>query len=286
MGLVLLLLVGVAPTTMAQTADARTADTAIELTSAAPQSGNLVGSTAGAYAYYWIDYPGGSVDATITYYFSPTDAPLERSFGINVWEGPRRLAFIAGSGETKGTHKVVFFSANKQRLLVQVTNYLQSREAFYQLTLTGIEPPPGAALAAPAPATTTATTPTTSEPQVRASGDGATPDKAIAFTDSATGSLVGDSAGAYVHYWIENRTGRTATFQLDFSPSDSTTTRAVSVEVYQGNTQLANMNGGGSPDKGTLKTFFTSQQAGPILVKVGNYRSGVQVGYKLLLTWS
>ena len=120
MGLVFLLGVSVVPTALAQTADGKTPETAIELTSAASQSGSLVGARGGAFSYYWVAYPGGSRDATLTFNFTPTDSSMDKAAGVHVYEGNNLLSSMTGSRSSslKGTNEITFFSKKDRKSVV------------------------------------------------------------------------------------------------------------------------------------------------------------------------
>ena len=267
-----LLVLGATTPTRAQAPDGTSPESAIQLTSAEPQSGHLVGDVVGEFAYYWIDYPGDGRDAVIAMGFAPADDPMSRSIGLHVWQGNVRLTNMTGVSGTRGANRVTFFSNRRGPLLVQVFNYLPGREVFFQLTLTGLPVPSGVTPSvAPAPAPTPEAAPA-EEPGDR-------------LTDMAMTSITGDSGGAYAYYWIENQPWKTGTLRLEFSPSDATTTRSVGISVWRGAILVGKITGGESPDKGATMLSFSTGQSGPLLVQIANHRSGAVANFKVILTW-
>lgn len=280
LGLICLVGLAVAPPAVAQTANGLTRETAIEISSAEPTSGSLVGNTGGASRFYWFDYPEGRKDATLVFNFTPSDAPMTKAVGVHIWDGRNVVAKMTGSSDTKGSNRVIFFAEKATRLTVEVSNYLP-REVFFQLVLRGVPAREGFQSQAPAAAPSAAAP----APAPR-SGDGRTPDTAIVLSGSASGSLVGNSGGAYAYYRLENQPGKTATAKIDFSPSDDPTTRSVALYAWQGPNRLGSINGGESTVKGSAQFFFSSTDTRPVILQVHNYRHGVALNYTVSVTWS
>ena len=77
--------------------------------------------------------------------------------------------------------------------------------------------------------------------------------------------------------------GTTGTITLDVSPTDSNTTNAVGVNLYQNGTTLKSMNALGATSRRNSATF-SSATAGPVLVQVYNYLPDQTASHKLTIT--
>jgi hypothetical protein len=100
---------------------------------------------------------------------------------------------------------------------------------------------------------------------------------------SASGTLVGSAVGSFAYYPFDYPgDGATGTLALTVSPTDSNTTNAVGVNLYQGGTLLA-MNALGAVSGSNSRTF-APPTAGPVLVQVYNYLPGQAASYDLAIT--
>jgi hypothetical protein len=101
---------------------------------------------------------------------------------------------------------------------------------------------------------------------------------------SATGTLVGQSFGAFTFYTLDYAgNGSVGTITLNVSPTDPNTTNAVGVNLYHAGANLPTMNGL-SLTPGRNTGSFSSATAGPILVEVYNYLRGQTASYNFAIT--
>jgi hypothetical protein len=270
-GLALILATGlIAPAYAQGTADGKTPDTAIQLAADQPQHGAFTGQWLGGFAYYWLNYPGDGRTGMLTMSFEPSDPITAGAVGINTWQGNGSLGSIKGTDSgTRGQTKLSFFSNKAGAILVQLFNYANGKEVSYDLTLTGVLTPSGTATAA-APS---ASSP--SAPVAASSVDNPAPLTAA----GASGSLRGDTGGAYAYYTFPypgNST--TAMVTITFRPVD--VSNGFGISVWQGNVRLGTITGSGSTLGANTLSFFSSQ-AGPVMLKVENYIPGRTASYSV-----
>jgi hypothetical protein len=142
LALALTMFLTAASVTAAAEPDGRTPESAIPLTTATPEWGQLVGNPGGAFVYYVVDYPGDSSDVIIDSQFTPGDVFTADGFGLTIYQGGGMLGKVVGlGGENPGENSLTVFSDRKGPLVVQVSNY-RAREIFYRLTLSGTAFPP------------------------------------------------------------------------------------------------------------------------------------------------
>ncbi len=242
--------------------------------------GSIVGSSAGAYNFYTVNYPGQYVVGTLTLNFSPSDPITSSAVGLDVYQNGTEIASTNGtSGPNPGTTTTPFAVAQAGPVLVEVYNYDPGENVTYELDLSGLpvtsapspsHAPPAAS--APAPATApapAAPAPTTSSPLGTASNP-------ISLSQPRSGTLPGSPSGSYAYYTLNySGDGSFQTVNFTFSPNGGDVANAVFVNVYQNGTLLTSVPGtdNGSLNPGQLQVLFTSTTAGPVLIQVGNYSS-------------
>lgn len=119
----------------------------------------------------------------------------------------------------------------------------------------------------------------------------ATPDGKTAATAiplpvsvSASGTLTGTEEGSFAYYEFDYPgDGSTGTITLNVTPTDSNTTNAVGVNLYQNGVTLRSLNALGSTS-GSNTGLFSSTTAGPVLVQVYNYLPGQTATYLFSIT--
>lgn len=101
---------------------------------------------------------------------------------------------------------------------------------------------------------------------------------------SSSGTLTGSANGSFAFYTF-NYAGHntTGTVTLNVTPTDSNTTNAVGVNLYQNGATLKSMNALGSTS-GSNFGLFSSPSAGPVLVQVYNYLPGKTASYNFTIT--
>ncbi|MGH2460745.1 MAG: hypothetical protein ACRDIY_17965 [Chloroflexota bacterium] len=121
---------------------------------------------------------------------------------------------------------------------------------------------------------------------VAAAPDGQTAAAAIPLpaSVSSSGTLTGSANGAFAFYTF-NYPGHdtTGTITLNVTPTDSNTTNAAGVILYQNGVTLKTMNALGSTS-GSNFGMFSSPNAGPVLVQVYNYLPGQAASYNFTIT--
>ena len=103
---------------------------------------------------------------------------------------------------------------------------------------------------------------------------------------SQTGTLVGNTGGAFAYYQLSRPTGSPLTLTLAFGPFDGTTARAIGFNVYQNGARLGGAAGRSTGlgdsvnDSAPTATVTPSASGGPVLVQLFNY-SPSAVNYTL-----
>jgi hypothetical protein len=121
---------------------------------------------------------------------------------------------------------------------------------------------------------------------IAATGGGQTAATAVTLPTSlsASGSLAGSSEGAFTFYTFDNpANGTIGRVILNVTPSDSNTTNAVGVNLYEAGATLLNLNGLGSTP-GTNSGTFSAATAGPVLVQVYDYLPGSNITYNFAIS--
>ena len=265
-GAALLLALGIASNAVAATPDGKTATTAIPLPASVSTSGTLTGTANGSFAYYTFDYPGNGTTGTITLNVTPTDSNTTNAVGVNLYQNGATLRSMNALGSTSGSNLGLFSSSIAGPVLVQVYNYLPGQTASYNFTITGVTSRAG--IAAPT------------------GGGGETAATAVPLPGlvSASGTLTGSAEGSFAYYTFKYPgNGTTGTITLNVTPTDSNTTNAVGVNLYQNGVTLGSMNALGSTSGKNIQQF-SSPTAGPVLVQVYNYLPGQTASYNVTIT--
>lgn len=101
---------------------------------------------------------------------------------------------------------------------------------------------------------------------------------------SSSGTLTGSANGSFAFYTFDYPGKETTgTITLNVTPTDSNTTNAVGVNLYQNGATLKTMNALGSTS-GSNFGIFSSPTAGPMLVQVYNYLPGQAASYNFTIT--
>jgi len=212
----------------------------------------LVGSRAGAFAYYSIQYPGDGRVITFELDMAPGDPAALLGTGFNVY-GPN--AYLIGSGrpsQSRPGQKVLRWADhNPARWLIQVYNYLDGVTVNYHLQLTGLPDP------RPTP---------TREPVMQ-------PSQAATFAIVST-SLLGDRGGNY-HYYnlVYPGNGSEVTLHLYYTPDNYLVSQGFGLNVYGPD--------GGHCAQGGHDIKFRCSLPGSYLVQVYNSLHALNVSYVL-----
>ena len=117
-----------------------------------------------------------------------------------------------------------------------------------------------------------------------AQADGRTGETAVPLTRDqvATGSLVGNSAGAFTYFTFPYAGDRTdAVLTIHFSPSNPSAANAFGVGLWQGNVRIGTIKGNEGDTQGTIKLTFYSDKEGAMTAQVFNYLSNVNIGFDI-----
>lgn len=109
-----------------------------------------------------------------------------------------------------------------------------------------------------------------------AQGQGSAPAE---LRTSQSGSLAGNSGGAYASYQISSPTGSTVNLTLTYSPLMGSLGNGVAIEAYQTGGKLGSATD--SLGSGTVTLSITPVTGSPAIVKVGNYLAGITINYTL-----
>lgn len=213
----------------------------------------LLGSRAGAFAYYSIEYPGDGRIITIELDLAPGDPVAINGAGFNVY-GPN--GYFIGSGSkslTKTDRKEFHWSDyNPVPWLIQVYNYLDGVPVNFHLQVTGLPDPE------PEP---------TRAPVMLAA-------EAAGFSMTSA-NLVGDHGGNYHYYKVDsNGGGSEVTLHLYYAPDNHLVSRGFGMNIY-------------APTDGILAAYggheakFKLELPGTYLLQIYNYLHGINISYVL-----
>jgi len=96
---------------------------------------------------------------------------------------------------------------------------------------------------------------------------------------SASGSLVGNSGGAFVMYMLSKPSGKSITLTLSYKPTNAVIGAGVGLEVYQNGAKLGSSTD--SNGSGAVTVTVTPSSSGVVLIKVDNYINGQAISYTL-----
>jgi hypothetical protein len=230
------------------------------LTTEATSRGSLYGSSAGAYAYYAVDYPGDGRMVTIRVAYAPADPVTRGGFGFRVYApGGQPLGRGTPAPDSVGALELHASGAKRVRWLVQVYNYLPGQRVDYSVAAAGL------------PASTERPSSTSRLPNADA-GSAAT------LGAAESGVLVGARAGAYAFYkFAYAGNGAVVTVSAAFAADDPVISDGVGLVVYGPLGEAVAGQKTGTP--GLRVATFASRAAGTCLVQVYNYVDGLALRY-------
>lgn len=227
----------------------------------------LVGRRAGAQALYRVVHPGGGREVTVEVR-TPAMHPLTLiGFGFNVYDAGGRLG--GGAVTASSPEQVLRFtgaSGSPAEWTVQVYAYIDGAPFPYTITATGI----GETGAITASRTNDAAVeePPADEPAALPTLD-----------DEATGTLIGDRAGAYARYRMSVAAGEEVTVRLRFGPDDPATSAGLGFTIYAPSGRAIAAVPTGVPGERVAR--IAPATAGEYLVQVHNYVTGAPMQYAL-----
>lgn len=224
--------------------------------------GGLLGNSAGAYAYYALDYPGDGRTVTVNLNHVPADPVTCAGFGFSVYApGGQLIGRGVSAANGAGTLEVHVSGSRHARWLVQVYNYLPQHAVDYSVTVAGLPE-------IVAPASSAAQLP---------NADAAS---AVALGTGESGTLVGARAGAYAFYKLSYPGGGSVvTLRATFAPDDPVTARGIGLVIYGPSGEK--ITGQSTSTPGVRAASFSSNTAGSYLVQVYNYVEGLVLRYTL-----
>jgi hypothetical protein len=234
------------------------------LTASGQVRGSLSGSRAGAFTNYVLTYPGGMADLRVRATFAPMDPSFSNAIGFNVYGGD---AFDQRSARGDGPDREFSYRAqDAATLTIQVFNY-SDHTVNYTLDVTGLP----------------ATEPTKERVMVEPMTDTSVADSGDESVAPFSGTLVGDSAGAFALYTISYLgDGSRLKMTMIAPPLDPSFAGMTGFNVYDPRGNLV--------AEGILRSArwervatLSSHVAGEYLVQVYNYADGMALDYTLTI---
>jgi hypothetical protein len=261
--LVLALALGVAGAALGQDSP----ESPLPLPGDTPLSGSTVGSNAGSFDYYAIDYPGDERVVRIVVRFAPGDPATLAGVVFNVY-GPAgfHIGESSPTGDQDGREDLSYSESADTTWLVQVFNYIDSVTVSYTITAEGL-PAPTPTPATPAPGITPTPTPVA-------------PDAVRGLEEPVSDTLAGNRAGAFDRYQIVYPGDNSeVTVTMTFAPDNPVIQEGVGFTIYGPEGQEFVAQPTGTP--GERRVTLASDVAGTYLVQVHNYIEGLTVGYTI-----
>jgi hypothetical protein len=233
-----------------------------------PTAGTLVGQRGGAFAKFDANYPGGNSPMRITLTYGPAGLLPTGAFGFDVYDGDK----LVGQGveesrdSTTATKGHIIATQSPGVFTVQVHNYTDGVTADYAVKVDGQAP-------APAPV----------------SGNDS-PDRAATLTagrPGATGTLTGNSAGAYAFFNFPYQgKGENVYIAVAFKPGRMVVGNGVGFNVYHWADTAATsiVSDGRSPTVGVAYATLNTGIEGVYSVQLYNYAPGTSVSYTIYVT--
>jgi hypothetical protein len=240
-----------------------------QLLDSAAVAAALVGSNAGAFDYYSVNYPGDQSVVTIEMHYAPADPVTTSAVGFNVYTDSGysigRAEPVAETGG-EGIYQLQYADDTEQAWLIQVYNYLPDVAVNYALSVDGLP------LAAGETATTTGSAVVETVPAV---------ETAVATNVALGGYLTGNGGGAYA--WQEVNVvegGQDVELTLTWNPDNPVISSAFGMIIYGPDGMVIQGSGTGQPGESTAT--LPCDNPGQYTVQIYNYIEGFTVGYELL----
>ncbi|HEY3107859.1 MAG TPA: hypothetical protein VGL23_03855, partial [Chloroflexota bacterium] len=232
-------------------------------------SGGVLPGKGGSFNYFYLDYPGGRTNMTITLGYSPITNSSAKAVGFNLYrpdstvkEGAVVVGFASETGrnESSATTGFTYSGDAAERFLLQVFSYLPDVTVNYTLIVSGLAGP------------------------VAEVGDISSPDRAFVLSVSqpaASGTLAGDRSGRFHYFALQYPGGDreiriTATTESNARLGDG----EFGFNVYKGADNVGTARGN-LDDKSRRTATLTIKQsdAQTFGVQVYNYSAGVDARY-------
>jgi hypothetical protein len=249
---------------------------AIVLTTTTSTTGGvLTGKRDGNFNYFWLDYPGGNANLTITVGYSPTTTNSDKAVGFKLYrqdpQDPAKAVVAGESAETgrNSTSATAGFTLNAdpaERYLLQVYNYTDNVTINYTLIVSGLAGP------------------------VVDAGDVSSPDKALVLQPNAQlaahGVLKGDSSGHF-HYFLFPYPGGNKVVKLNVTSASNSNIGdgQFGVNLFDGSNRVGTAAAGVDAKGRRSATIVINQADGRLLgIQVYNYAPGVEAQYTVTIT--
>lgn len=221
-------------------------------------SGEIVGSRAGSFHYYTVDYPGDLSVVTLRLDFEPADPVARNGFGFKVYgENGYLIGEGSSDGLPTGVQEVRYSDSNDDIWLVQVYNYLPDRAISYELVVTGLPQASGTPEPTPVP--------------TRSPAD---------LTQTESGTLTGSSAGAYIFYNLPYAAdGSQIEIEMSYQPDNRVIARGVGFVVYGPQGEIARGQGTGRPTE--RQATFSATTPGNYIIQVYNYIDNLTISFTI-----
>jgi hypothetical protein len=232
-------------------------------------AGTIVGTSAGAFHYYTLHYPGGNTPMTVTMNASPSYTGSSQAYGINLYRvganapsGPVGSGVVTSADTNSETITCTIAARSAGTYQLQVFNYWPNVGVTYAINVTGLA---GTVL--------------------QASGN-TDSGHAILLNSAQPGameSLAGSGAGAF-NYFLVNYPGNNSTLNLGITFSDlgGAPDSALGFNVYNGSTLqgTAHVQDDGTGVHSGVFTY-SNADATTFGIQVFNYASGTTASYTL-----
>lgn len=241
----------------------------------ATTGGLLPGRRDGSFNYYWLDYPGGGTNMTITLGYSPLAQNSDRAVGFKLYRqdptDPSRAVVAGESGETgrdphSATEGFTLNADAAERYLLQIHNYLDNHQINYTLIITGLAGP------------------------VVEAGDVSSPEKALTLAPNhqlaARGALTGDPSGRF-HYYLFPYPGANTVVRVNVTstPNGDVGEGQFGVNLYDGANQVGTARAGVDAQGRRSATIVINQGDAKLFgIQVYNYTPGIEIQYTITIT--
>jgi hypothetical protein len=257
--------------------DNRTPEGAIVLTQTTSTSGGTItGKRDGNFNYFWLDYPGGRTDMTITIGYSPLAHQSDQAVGFKLFrqdpQDPNKAIIAGESAETgrnqdSATEGFTLNTDPAERYLLQVFNYLDNNITInYTLIVSGLAGP------------------------VVEAGDVSSPDRAQLLAPNAQlaarGVFKGDPSGRFQYFLFPYPGGnRVVRVNVTAAANANIGDGQFGVNLYDGANQVGTAQAG-VDDRGRRSATIVINQGDARLfgIQVYNYTPGVEVQYTVAVT--
>jgi hypothetical protein len=225
----------------------------------------------GSFNYFYLDYPGGRTNMTITVGYSPVTNSSSKGIGFNLYrpdstvkEGAVVVGFSTETGrnENSATTGFTYSGDAAERFLLQVFNYLPDTSVNYTLIVSGLAGP------------------------VVDAGDPSSPDRAVVLSASqpaAVATVSGARAGHF-HFYLFQYPGGDREVRVTAS-TDSNPALGdgeFGINIYKGPDNVGTARGN-LDDKSRRTATLTIKQtdAQTFGVQVFNYSAGQDARYAI-----